>query len=79
FGRFADRYGRRLALTISVSMMALCSFVIAVTPTVATIGIAAPIILLLARLLQGFATGGEYGTSATYMSEAAIPGRRGFL
>ncbi|WP_099206258.1 MFS transporter [Xanthomonas citri] len=79
FGRFADRYGRRLALTISVSVMALCSFVIAITPTVATIGIAAPIILLVARLLQGFATGGEYGTSATYMSEAAIPGRRGFL
>ncbi|WP_058358239.1 MFS transporter [Xanthomonas translucens] len=79
FGRFADRYGRRLALTISVSLMALCSFAIAVTPTVATIGIAAPIMLLLARLLQGFATGGEYGTSATYISEAAIPGRRGFL
>ncbi|WP_058835676.1 MFS transporter [Luteimonas abyssi] len=79
FGRFADRYGRRLALTISVSLMAACSFVIAITPTVSTIGIAAPIILLLARLLQGFATGGEYGTSATYMSEAAIPGRRGFL
>ncbi|MEQ4576592.1 MAG: MFS transporter [Gammaproteobacteria bacterium] len=79
FGRFADRYGRRLALTVSVSMMAACSFIIAVTPTVATIGIAAPAILMLARLLQGFATGGEYGTSATYMSEAAIPGRRGFL
>ncbi|MEN4902356.1 MFS transporter [Luteimonas sp. TWI1437] len=79
FGRFADRYGRRLALTVSVSMMAGCSFVIAITPTVATIGIAAPIILLLARLVQGFATGGEYGASATYMSEAAIPGRRGFL
>ena len=59
--------------------MALCSFVIAITPTVATIGIAAPIVLLLARLLQGFATGGEYGASATYMSEAAMPGRRGFL
>ena len=79
FGRFADRYGRRLALTVSVSMMAGCSFVIAITPTVATIGIVAPIILLLARLVQGFATGGEYGASATYMSEAAIPGRRGFL
>lgn len=49
FGRFADRYGRRLALTISVSVMALCSFVIAITPTVATIGIAAPIILLVAN------------------------------
>ncbi|HBK45155.1 MAG TPA: alpha-ketoglutarate transporter, partial [Xanthomonadaceae bacterium] len=79
FGRFADRYGRRLALTVSVSMMAACSFIIAVTPTVATIGAAAAVILVFARLLQGFATGGEYGTSATYMSEAAIPGRRGFL
>ncbi|MCD9028261.1 MFS transporter [Luteimonas sp. BDR2-5] len=79
FGRFADRYGRRLALTISVTLMATCSFVIAIAPTNATIGVGAPLILLLARLVQGFATGGEYGTSATYMSEAAIPGRRGFL
>ncbi|MBB5943586.1 MFS transporter [Xanthomonas sp. 3307] len=79
FGRFADRYGRRLALTVSVSVMAACSFLIAVTPTVASIGSGAAAVLLLARLLQGFATGGEYGTSATYMSEAAIPGRRGFL
>jgi len=79
FGRFADRYGRRLALTVSVTLMASCSFVIALTPTATAIGIGAPIILLLARLLQGFATGGEYGTSATYMSEAAIRGHRGFL
>ncbi|WP_448141760.1 MFS transporter [Stenotrophomonas bentonitica] len=79
FGRFADRYGRRLALTVSVTMMAACSFLIALTPTAASIGGWAALILLFARLLQGFATGGEYGTSATYMSEAAIPGRRGFL
>ena len=79
FGRFADRHGRRLALTVSVTLMAVCSLLIAVTPTAASIGIAAPLLLLLARLLQGFATGGEYGASATYMSEAAIPGRRGFL
>jgi len=79
FGRFADRYGRRLALTVSVSMMAACSFLIALTPPAYTIGGWAALILLFARLLQGFATGGEYGTSATYMSEAAIPGRRGFL
>lgn len=79
FGRFADRYGRRLALTVSVTLMAACSFVIAITPTVAAIGIGAPLILLAARLVQGFATGGEYGASATYMSEAAIRGRRGFL
>ncbi|MCC7633050.1 MFS transporter [Stenotrophomonas rhizophila] len=79
FGRFADRYGRRLALTVSVSVMAGCSFLIAITPNAGQIGIWAAVILLFARLLQGFATGGEYGTSATYMSEAAIPGRRGFL
>lgn len=79
FGRFADRHGRRLALTVSVTVMAVCSFLIAITPTAASIGIWAAVILLFARLLQGFATGGEYGASATYMSEAAIPGRRGLL
>ena len=79
FGWFADRFGRRRALTTSVTLMALCSLVVALTPTQATIGVWAAIILMLARLLQGFATGGEYGTSATYMSEAAVPGRRGFL
>ncbi len=79
FGRFADRHGRRLALTVSITLMAACSFAIAITPSVDTIGAAAPAILLLARLVQGFATGGEYGTSATYMSEAAIRGHRGFL
>lgn len=79
FGRLADRRGRRLALTVSVMLMAGCSFIIAVAPTVSAIGIGAPLILLAARLLQGFATGGEYGASATYMSEAAMQGRRGFL
>ena len=79
FGRFADRYGRRLALTVSVSVMAGCSFLIAISPTAGQIGIWAAVLLLVARLIQGFATGGEYGASATYMSEAAIPGRRGFL
>jgi len=79
FGRFADRHGRRLALTVSVSVMAACSFFIAIAPTAASIGAGAAVILLIARLLQGFATGGEYGASATYMSETAIPGWRGFL
>jgi MFS transporter, MHS family, alpha-ketoglutarate permease len=79
FGRFADRHGRRLSLTISVTLMAACSLLIALTPTAASIGAGAAIMLLIARLLQGFAAGGEYGTSATYMSEAAIAGRRGFL
>lgn len=79
FGRHADRHGRRAALALSITLMAACSFAIALTPSVDVIGIGAPAILLLARLVQGFATGGEYGTSATYMSEAAIRRHRGFL
>jgi MHS family alpha-ketoglutarate permease-like MFS transporter len=79
FGRYADRRGRRAALTVSVSLMALCSAVVALVPSQGAIGAAAPIVLILARLVQGFATGGEYGTSATYMSEAATRERRGFF
>ncbi|OBJ44235.1 alpha-ketoglutarate transporter [Mycolicibacterium mucogenicum] len=79
FGRFADRRGRRTALMVSVSLMAACSMVIALVPSRASIGVAAPIILIICRLVQGFATGGEYGTSATYMSEAATRERRGFF
>jgi MHS family alpha-ketoglutarate permease-like MFS transporter len=79
FGRYADRHGRRLALTVSVSLMAACSLIISLAPTAEMIGAGAVVILVFARLMQGFATGGEYGTSATYMSEAAMPGRRGFL
>lgn len=79
FGRFADRHGRRLSLSVSVSVMAACSLLVAVSPTANTIGAGAVVLLVFARLVQGFATGGEYGTSATYMSETALPGRRGFL
>lgn len=79
FGRFADRRGRRAALTFSVSLMAACSLIVALVPARSSIGVAAPIILIIARLVQGFATGGEYGTSATYMSEAATRERRGFF
>ncbi len=79
FGRYADRHGRRPALMFSITLMAAASLVIAVTPTAASIGSFAVVILVLARLVQGFATGGEYGTSATYMSEAATEGRRGFF
>ncbi len=78
FGRMADRHGRRVALTTSVLMMCFGSALIAVTPVYATIGIAAPAILLFARLIQGLSLGGEYGTSATYLSEMATPERRGF-
>ncbi|MFN3624761.1 MAG: MFS transporter [Hyphomicrobium sp.] len=78
FGHIADRHGRRLSLTISVLMMCLGSLIIAVTPTYATIGLAAPFVLLFARLVQGLSLGGEYGTSATYLSEVAHPEHRGF-
>lgn len=78
FGRLADRRGRRVALTASVLLMCAGSALIAVTPTYETIGVAAPAILLFARLVQGLSLGGEYGTSATYLSEMAHPERRGF-
>ncbi|WP_433577988.1 MFS transporter [Nocardia brasiliensis] len=77
-GRYADKFGRRSALTLSVTVMAAGSLLIAVTPGYQTIGIAAPAILLIARLLQGLSVGGEYATSATYLSEVASSGRRGF-
>lgn len=77
-GRYADRRGRRAALTLSILIMAGGSLIIAATPNYQTIGIFAPIILILARLFQGLSLGGEYGTSATYLSEMANKGRRGF-
>ncbi len=77
-GLYADRAGRRTALTLSVGMMCLGSLIIAVTPTYDAIGAAAPTILLLARVLQGLSVGGEYGASATYLSEMAGRSRRGF-
>ncbi len=78
FGRYADRYGRRAALTLSVTLMGLGSLGIAVLPGYAQIGALAPILLVAARLLQGLSLGGEYGTSATYLSEVSTPGRRGY-
>ncbi len=77
-GSYADRQGRRAALTLSVTLMCLGSLVIGVMPTYATIGVGAPLLLLLARLLQGISLGGEYGTSATYLSEVASSRHRGF-
>lgn len=77
-GRYSDRAGRKAALTLSVSMMCLGSLLIAVTPGAARIGVAAPAILLLARIFQGLSLGGEYGASATYMSETAGRAHRGF-
>src|SRR5882762_2400331 len=77
-GRYSDRAGRKAALTLSVAMMCTGSLVIAVTPGAAHIGVAAPLILLLARVFQGLSLGGEYGASATYMSETAGRTHRGF-
>ena len=77
-GAYADRHGRRAALLLSVQLMAGGSLLIAVAPGYATIGVAAPALLLLARLVQGISVGGEYGTSATYLSEMAGARHRGF-
>jgi MHS family alpha-ketoglutarate permease-like MFS transporter len=78
FGHLADAYGRRNALMFSVLLMCFGSLMIALTPTYAAIGIAAPAILGLARMLQGLSLGGEYGTSATYLTEVSDEQNRGF-
>jgi MHS family alpha-ketoglutarate permease-like MFS transporter len=78
FGRLADKRGRRFSMMVAVIMMCLGSLLVAVLPTYASMGLAAPALLLVARLLQGLSVGGEYGTSATYMSEVALHGHRGF-
>ena len=77
-GRYADRHGRRAALSISVLVMCVGSLMIAVTPGYVRIGMAAPVLLVAARLLQGLSVGGEYGASATYLSEMAGARLRGF-
>ncbi len=77
-GRYADRHGRKSGLTFSVLLMCAGSLMIALTPGYETIGVAAPILLLTARLLQGLSVGGEYGASATYLSEMATRRHRGF-
>ena len=77
-GFYADRHGRKSALTWSVTAMCIGSLMIALTPGYASIGVLAPIVLIAARLLQGLSMGGEYGTSATYLSEIAPANRRGF-
>ncbi len=78
FGYLADHFGRRLSLTLSVVCMCFGSLIIAVTPTYASIGLAAPAILALARIIEGLSLGGEYGASATYLSEVADAKHRGF-
>jgi MFS transporter, MHS family, alpha-ketoglutarate permease len=70
-GTYADKRGRKKALTFSVLLMSLGSLMITLTPGYKQIGVAAPLILVLARIIQGLSVGGEYGTSATYLSEIA--------
>jgi MFS transporter, MHS family, alpha-ketoglutarate permease len=77
-GVYADHRGRKAGLTLSVSLMCFGSLMIAVAPTYAQAGLLSPAILLLARITQGLSLGGEYGSSATYMSEMADRERRGF-
>ena len=78
-GLYADRAGRKAALMASVLLMCFGSLVIALSPGYESIGVWAPVLLVFARLLQGLSVGGEYGTSATYLSEMATKERRGFF
>src|SRR5499426_818540 len=78
FGHFADHHGRRKALMLSVLLMCFGSLVISVIPTYAVIGPVAPVVLGLARIIQGLSLGGEYGASATYLTEVADEKHRGF-
>ncbi|WP_371502808.1 MFS transporter [Kitasatospora sp. NBC_00374] len=77
-GRYADRRGRKAALTLTVTLMSVSAVLIAVAPTYRQVGYAGAGVLLVARLLQGLSVGGEYAASATYLTEASAPGRRGF-
>ena len=77
FGSFGDRYGRARAMQISVALMALPTLLLGLLPTYASVGILAPLLLVLVRILQGLSVGGEFSSSATYLVETAAPGRRG--
>ena len=78
-GRFIDRHGRRSGLLVSVTLMVAASFGIALLPAYASIGLLAPLLLVVLRLVQGFALGPELGGSATYLAESAPEGRRGLF
>ncbi|RUM09701.1 MFS transporter [Rhizobium chutanense] len=79
FGRLGDLVGRKYTFLITILIMGLSTFLVGILPGAATIGIAAPIILIGLRLLQGLALGGEYGGAATYVAEHAPNGRRGYF
>jgi len=76
-GNFGDRAGRKAALTLTILLMAAGTGIIAFSPTYATIGVGAPLLLLLGRVLQGFSAGGEIGGATAYLLETAEPGKRG--
>lgn len=78
-GAVADRHGRRAALTVTILLMGGSSLLVGLTPTYATAGVLAPVILVLARLLQGLSVGGEFAASTTFLVESAGPGRRGLF
>ncbi|MEC9312754.1 MAG: MFS transporter, partial [Pseudomonadota bacterium] len=77
FGWFGDRYGRARTMQISVAMMALPTLLLGLLPTYAQVGVLAPVLLVLVRILQGISVGGEFSSSATYLVETAPTGRRG--
>ena len=77
-GRLGDSRGRKPALILTILMMAVGTVIIGVLPTYASIGVMAPVLLLAARLLQGFSTGGEWGGATAFMAEWSVEGRRGF-
>ncbi len=78
FGRLGDLWGRKNTFLVTMLLMGLSTFVVGLLPSYAAIGVAAPIILVVMRLIQGLALGGEYGGAATYVAEHAPPGKRGF-
>ena len=77
FGRLGDMIGRKYTFLVTILIMGLSTFIVGLLPSYATIGVAAPVILIALRMLQGLALGGEYGGAATYVAEHAPHGKRG--